>query len=128
MKLSGQMSEHEIQSTFVDLIDAQYPEILYCATVGGARMSIRQAKKMKESGYRKGVPDVVFYEARRGYYGLCIEIKKKGGRTSPHQVQWQNDLLNRGYSSLICTGLEECVRQFNAYFKLNLSLPTSDVG
>lgn len=124
----GQMSEHEIQSTFVKLIDAQYPELLYCATVGGARMSIREAKKIKAAGYRKGIPDVMFYEPRLGYYGLGMEIKKKGGRTSPHQNQWQRDLLDRGYQSIVCKGLEECIQQFNVYFRLNLSLPAAHTG
>ena len=120
------MSEHEIQSTFVALIRAQYPDILYCATVGGARMAISTAKKIKQSGYRKGIPDLIFYEPRSGYMGLCIEIKKKGGRISPHQTSWRADLLKRGYQSVVCTGLHECVQQFNTYFRLNLSLQVPD--
>lgn len=122
------MTEHEIQSTFVDLISTEYPEILFCATVGGARMSIAEAKKIKRAGYRKGIPDVIFYEPRMGYMGLCIEIKKKGGRTSPHQRQWKADLLKRGYQAVVCIGLHECVQQFNTYFGLNLPLPRLDVG
>jgi hypothetical protein len=114
------VSEYEIQSTFVEAIANQYPNILFCATVGGARMSISEAKKIKRSGYRKGIPDVIFYEPRNGYYGLCIEIKKKGGRTSPHQNEWRADLLKRGYQSVVCKGLDECVQQFNNYFRLRL--------
>lgn len=120
------MNEHEIQSTFVEAIANQYPNILFCATVGGARMSISEAKKIKRAGYRKGIPDVIFYEPRNGYFGLCIEIKKKGGRTSPHQNEWRADLLKRGYQSVVCKGLHECVQQFNTYFRLRLSLREPD--
>ena len=116
------MSEHEIQSEFVRLIQEQHPDILFCATVGGARMSINTAKKIKQAGYRKGIPAVLFYEPRQGYYGLAIEIKKKGGRPSPFQIQWRDDLLRRGYQSVICTGLSECAEAFDAYFKTQLRL------
>jgi hypothetical protein len=114
------MSEHEIQSEFVRLIQEQYPDILFCATVGGARMRISEAKKIKKQGYKKGIPDILFYEARQGYFGLAIEVKKKGGRPSPFQIQWRDDLLRRGYQSAICKGLDECVEVFNTYFKLQL--------
>jgi len=91
-------------------------------------MSISTAKKIKQSGYRKGIPDLIFYEPRFGYMGLCMEIKKKGGRVSPHQHEWRADLLKRGYQAVVCTGLHECVQQFNTYFRLNLPLPRLDVG
>lgn len=115
------MTEHQIQSQLVKLISQQYPDLLYCATVGGARMSINQAKAIKRQGYRKGIPDLIFYEARGGFYGLCIEIKKKGGRPSPHQRAWIADLQRRGYQALICKGLDACVEAFEDYFNLRLS-------
>lgn len=115
------MTEHEIQSKLVQLISEQYPELLFCATVGGARMSISEAKKIKRQGYRKGIPDLIFYEARKGYYGLCIEIKKKGGQPSPHQRAWIADLQRRGYQALICKGLDACVEAFESYFNIRLS-------
>lgn len=115
------MSEHEVQSTFVKLVSDQHPEVLYCATVGGARMRISEAKKIKKQGYRRGIPDILFYEPRSGYYGLAIEVKKeKGGRTSPFQIQWRDDLLKRGYQSVICKGLDECIHAFNLYFGVKL--------
>lgn len=114
------MSEHEIQSTLVDLVKEQYPHILYCATVGGARMRIAEAKKIKRQGYRKGVPDLIFYEPRDGYHGLCMEIKRKGGQPSPHQRAWIADLQRRGYQALICKGLDQCIEAFESYFKTPL--------
>lgn len=115
------MTEHQIQSLLVKLISEQYPDLLYCATVGGARMSINQARMIKRQGYRKGVPDLIFYESRKGYYGLCMEIKKKGGQPSPHQRAWIADLQRRGYQALICKGLDQCIEAFEEYFNLQLS-------
>lgn len=111
------MTEHEIQSEFVRIVRESHPDILFCATVGGARMSIREARKIKQAGYRKGVPDVIFYESRGGFHGLAIEIKKeKGGQVSPHQKEWILDLQERGYHAVICKGLDQCLTSFNDYF------------
>lgn len=115
------MTEHQIQSLLVKLISEQYPDLLYCATVGGARMSINQARMIKRQGYRKGVPDLIFYEPRSGFHGLCMEIKKKKGQPSPHQRAWIADLEQRGYQALICKGLDQCIEAFETYFNLRLS-------
>lgn len=115
------MTEHQIQSQLVKLISEQYPDLLYCATVGGARMSINQARMIKRQGYRKGVPDLIFYEPRGGYHGFCMEIKKKRGQPSPHQRAWIADLQRRGYQALICKGLDQCIEAFETYFNLPLS-------
>lgn len=116
------MSEYQIQAAFVELIQKRYPNILFSATVGGIRLSIGAALKMKKAGYVRGVPDLVFFEPRRGYMGLCIEVKKKGGRPSKQQKQWKDDLRERGYRSVICTGLKECLEEFQQYFSLDLPL------
>lgn len=110
------MSEHEIQVEFVRLIEEANPDILLCATVGGARMSWSTAKMIKRQGYRKGIPDLMIYEPCDGFYGLFIEIKKKGGRPSPHQKKWIDDLQRRGYRAVICKGLDQCINEFNHYF------------
>ena len=109
-------SEFDVQCAVVDFIDANAPHLLYCATVGGARMSISEAKKIKRSGYRKGIPDLIFYEPRGIYKGLMIEIKRKGGRASDHQKEWLLALNERGYKAVLCVGEEECLNAILQYF------------
>jgi len=115
------MTELEIQSKFVEMVEDFCPDVLFCATVGGARMSIREARKIKMSGYRKGIPDVIFYEPRNGYHGLAIEIKRKGGRVSPHQKKWVLDLQRRGFYAEVCIGLDACLKCFDSYFGSKLT-------
>lgn len=109
-------SEFEVQCAVVDYVDAHAPDLLYCATVGGARMSIAEAKKIKRSGYRKGIPDLIFYEPRGIYKGLMIEIKRKGGRASDHQKEWLLALNERGYRAELCFGEDECLDVIRGYF------------
>ena len=68
------------------------------ASAGGARTSMREAV-LKETGYKKGFPDVFIYEPRGGHHGLSIELKReKGGRVSASQKEWKERLRRVGTS------------------------------
>ena len=106
-----------IQEAVINYINAQYPRMLYCASAGGVRTSMKQAIKMKRTGYVKGFPDLFIYEPTQDYKGLAIEMKKeKGGVASPEQKWWQEQLRNRGYSSYICKGKDEAIKIIDEYF------------
>ena len=74
--------------------------VLFCASAGGMRTNIRTAVKMKRAGYIKGHPDIVIYEPRSGWLGMCVELKVQT-RPTPEQVQWQKNLNAKGYYSII---------------------------
>jgi len=110
-------SEANQQEIVIKYLRLAYPNALYCASAGGMRTSYLQAIKMKRTGYVKGFPDLFIYEPNQDYHGLAIEMKKeKGGTASPEQKRWQDDLRNRGYSSYICKGSEEAIKQIDEYF------------
>jgi hypothetical protein len=71
---------------------------------------------MKATGYKKGFPDLFFYEPRQGFNGLAIELKKPGGSPTPHQRQWKADLEARGYKAVIAKGRQACLDVINSYF------------
>ena len=90
---------------------------LYCASAGGVRTSIKQAIKMKATGYVSGVPDMAIYEPRGNYHGLFIELKRsKGGTTSPAQKEWIEQLNKRGYKAIVCKGAYEAIKAIEDYF------------
>jgi len=95
-----------------------YPNILFCASAGGIRTSMSQAIKMKSSGYVKGFPDMFVYEPKKNYNGLAIELKVKGNYPSPHQKKWIADLNSRNYKAVVCTGLDEAIKELNNYMEL----------
>ena len=90
------MTEHQIQTRFVQLLDrlnaTQDAGILYCATMGGVRLTIGQARKCKAAGYRKGIPDLIIFTPSGGKVGLAIELKTLKGRPSVEQKEWVADL------------------------------------
>ena len=113
----GPDSEFTIQKSIVTLLDLKAPHLLYCASAGGVRTSLAEARRMKATGYKKGFPDIFFYEPRQGYHGLAIELKKPGGSPSPHQKEWQRDLEARGYKAEIAKGREACLEVIRKYFE-----------
>lgn len=110
--------EHDIQVAIVGLLESIEPKPLYSATVGGVRLAIHTAKKMKEAGYSKGVPDMLIFEPRGEYLGLAIEVKTEKGRASDEQKNWQMALNNKGWRAEICKGFDECADVIYEYFNL----------
>ena len=89
--------EHDLQTSLVQWIREVDPEILFTATNGGVRLSMNQAKRMKAAGYLRGVPDLLFFEARDGFHGLAIELKAPKGRISPIQREQVEEFRIRGW-------------------------------
>ena len=110
--------EHDIQVQLVGLLESIEPKPLYTATVGGVRLAIHTAKKMKEAGYSKGVPDLLIFEPRGMYNGLAIEVKTEKGRPSAEQKDWIRSLNSKGWRAEICKGLDECLDVIHEYFEL----------
>ena len=110
-------SEQNQQEIVIKYLRLAYPDALYCASAGGMWTSDSQRIKMARTGYVKGFPDLFIYEPRGEYHGLAIEMKKvKGSKIEPEQVQWQEQLRNRGYASYICKGNEEAIKVIDEYF------------
>lgn len=112
----GEGSEWEIQRRFADYIDTEHPDVLWCASAGGARTSMNEAKRLKAAGYKRGFPDVFVYEPRGAFHGLAIELKKdKGGRVSTSQKEWLKSLQMRGYKATVAKGFDEAVKVLELY-------------
>jgi hypothetical protein len=110
-------SEANQQEIVIKYLRLAYPDALYCASAGGMWTSDSQRIKMARTGYVKGFPDLFIYEPRGDFHGLAIEMKKvKGSKIEPEQVQWQDQLRNRGYASYICKGKDEAIKVIDEYF------------
>lgn len=120
--LISEGSEASIQQTICNYLDAKYPRILYCASAGGMRTSMKQAIKMKLTGYRKGFPDMFIYKSNDTYNGLAIEVKKKGGVVSPHQKDWLNRLKEGGYFSCVVYNLDDAIQIIDSYISNTIQL------
>lgn len=92
---------------------------LLFATMNGIRVSIGLAKKMKRSGNRRGVPDIVLPVI--GYAscpGLFIELKRvKRGQVRDDQEWFHNELRKQGYQVEVCKGAKAAITVIEMYLK-----------
>jgi len=84
----------------------RYPELalMYHIPNGGSRNKI-EAARLKAQGVKPGVPDICLPVARKGYHGLYIELKRRGGgKVSDEQKEWIKALTEQEYTVVVCEG------------------------
>ena len=88
--------------------EKKYPElrVMFAIPNGGSRHKA-EAKYLKASGVKAGVPDICLPIARHGYNCLWIEMKSPRGNQSVNQVCWQQDLTEYGGHYVVCYSWEE---------------------
>lgn len=112
-------SESSEQIMFVTRMRHFYPQILLFAIPNGGGRTPRDGAKLKSEGVLPGVPDLMVAEARGGYHGLFIEMKRsKGGKLSDKQIAVLATLAHNGYKTAVCAGCEEAWKEFEAYMEL----------
>lgn len=104
-------TETEIQTALINALELQrgrYPEIGLLFAIpnsgglkGGFRTNARLVMKNRRMGVRKGVPDLMLPVPRGLFHGLFIEMKKPGGKPSPEQKVWLDQLSAQGYRTVV---------------------------
>jgi hypothetical protein len=91
------MLEDGIQAEIVKVLTSYKDAGLleFYAVPNGGKRHIGTAVKLKKTGLRKGVPDlVVLFRGGRSAY---IEVKSPKGRIDPEQRKWAEWLKDAGY-------------------------------
>ena len=95
---------------FVDLLGERNPHLADAlvdvyATANGGKRHRGEAGKLRESGVRRGIPDIEIWIPCGGYHGMVIELKAaRSGRATPEQWSRIERLRARGYRAEICHG------------------------
>ena len=98
------MKEYNLQKSVCKYLDLN--NVLYCGSMGGnyqPHVSVRM--RAKNSGYKRGFPDLFIYEPRGKYHGLAIELKVGYNK--------------RNYKAVVCNGIDETLEQINNYLNEN---------
>ena len=113
-------TEAQLQTAVINYIRLQYPNVRYCASLGGQYQQYKkQQKKGKSTGYVAGFPDLQLTEPKGEFHGLFIELKlNKKCYASKVQKQWLNDLNDRGYKAEVTKGFEETINLIDKYLAL----------
>lgn len=104
------------QILVVQHIHVYYPDCLFTIAPSGMKLPIRIAVRFKLMGYRKGTSDILIFEARKGYNGLFIEMKKrKGGKRTDDQKKFCQDAIDRGYKAVFAEGSQLAISIIEDY-------------
>lgn len=120
------MTEEQEQRQVFRYVQWQYPDIIFNADMGGVRVPIGLAKKMKSLGNCRAFPDINIPEPRGKYYGLYIELKRTNTKLKKKNGDWVNDhvaeqadmlekLRQRGYYAEFAIGFEHCKNIIDEY-------------
>ena len=101
------------------LMGRKWPELkLFYHIPNEGKRSPAAAGRLKQEGMKRGVPDNCLPVPRGKYHGLYIELKRvKGGKPTPEQKQWVENLTGQGYLALICKGWEEAAKVIERYLR-----------
>ena len=122
-------TEAQIQQQICEYIRLQYPDVFFTSDMAGVNLNIFVASKMKKLRCSKGVPDLMIFEARHGYHGLFIELKRPEARvfhTKTHepadehvteQIVVLNTLRSKGYCAEMVRGFDNAKIVIDWYLK-----------
>ena len=110
------MKEYQLQKAVCKYLDLN--NVLYCGSMGGQyQVHMSQRIKAKNSGYKKGFPDLFLYEPRGSYHGLAIELKVGYNKPTIEQLYLLKKLTDKGYLATTCRGIDEALEVINGYLK-----------
>ncbi len=104
-------TEHDEQVIFVRWFRMQFPDVRIFAVPNGGQRNPVTAKRLKDEGVERGVPDLCIPAWR-----LWVEMKRaSGGTTLRHQKEWHAYLRSIGDTVMVCRGARSAmamVREF----------------
>ena len=122
-------SEYEEQVKifeWAEIAKNEFPELeMLVGSLNGVRLSIGLAVKSKKAGLKRGYPDIGLdvkrssrLEPLRQFGGLRIELKKaNGGKLSPDQMWWLQNLTAQGFRAICCWGAARAIREITSYLE-----------
>jgi hypothetical protein len=113
------LTERQIQIRCVSWFRQRYPEaspVFFSVPNGGAR-NAWTAKNLKDEGALAGVADLLLLIPKKGYAGLCIEMKKPGGRVSDAQKAFKTAVERFKYRYVVCYSVDEFKRLMAGYLE-----------
>ncbi len=70
---------------------------------------------LTKKGVKKGVPDCLIFEPRKGFAGFFIELKCGKNKPTEHQISFLKNAKKRGYKTLITWSLDEFIYEIDNY-------------
>jgi hypothetical protein len=103
----------------------KYPELkklLFAIPNGGARGDDKRSNmirgaKLKATGVKAGVSDMLLAVRRGSYCGLFLELKKFGGKPDKDQLEFIQAVHVQGYCAAVVVGWKQAVEFIVGYLE-----------
>ncbi len=119
---TGSPLEHVEQRGLIDLCSmmiGRYPDLdLLYAVPNAAKRTKGERGRLLAEGMRAGVPDLALPVARRGYFGMYVELKRADANDralSSQQCWWLARLKDAGYYAVCCMGAADAWKEMQWY-------------
>lgn len=124
-----QQPEYELQKAVCQYLELQYPDVLFVSTGIPFNLTPQQGARIKainKNGFK--CPDLVIFAARRGHYGLLIELKANSIYTKDGKRLLKSDhveaqrishiaLTDEDYHASFAVGFEQATMVIDWYLK-----------
>lgn len=114
--------EAKIQKSIFDWYCVQYPEYeksfqcsLNGVNLGGGRNAAIIINNLKAQGMCIGQSDIFIAVGRHGFHGKYIELKTLTGKPTQSQLEFGDDMLERGYAFEVAKGFDACRDAIGSY-------------
>jgi hypothetical protein len=111
-------SEQSEQIALARRLDCARPRILWAHVPNGGSRDSREVQKLRASGVKAGVPDVlVFTPTAKAPHGVALELKAEGmsyGALGDEQREWLSALAACGWATVVAFGCDDAVGQLKA--------------
>lgn len=112
-KVEFTATEAEEQVTVIEFCDLCGIPAVHIPNEG--KRSYATGAALRRGGLRRGFPDLFIPLACKGYHGLFIEMKRRGGRVSEDQKEWLRRLMRNGYLCEVCFGADDAIKFIKKY-------------
>ena len=108
------MAASELSEQIAVVRSLQKGGIVFCAVPNGGKRRLHEARMLKASGTRAGVPDLLLFSVPDGadFCGVALEMKRADGRMSnlsKSQKEWIAKLEDCGWCCLVGFGARDAL-------------------
>lgn len=119
LKMKGEDLEQATLIQWCNLQSCKYSELkMIFAIPNGGYRNKGEARKLKATGTKSGVPDLFLPVPRSQKYGLFIEMKVGRNKCTDNQKKWIRALMEQGYEVKVCYSCEEAIQVIKRYLNI----------
>jgi hypothetical protein len=108
--------EDHTHRAILNYIGMQYKKAVVAHPANEGKRTKFEQFKIKWLGMKSGLQDILIFNPIKGFTGLAIEVKVKGNKPTPNQLQWQAWLRECGWKAEVVYGFDEAKKIIDEYF------------